>query len=417
MRALPLRGAAARTADLRAALRMRDFRVYQVGNTVSTVGFWMQRVAVGWVTWEMTGSEAWLGLVAFAELFPSILTGLWGGALADRTSGLAIMRMGQAGVLAVSTALWALQAAGWLTPGLILALMVVLGALSGLTLPARLAMASVLVPGPLLPSALAVNAMSFNLSRLVGPAVAGLLLAGMGAGVVFAAAALGYAVFVASLRAIEPPTPPAAAAPREGPSTWAVIAGLGAAPLVLAAIAVQALQGLTLRPAAEFFPAFSEEVFGRGAAGLGLLNAALGLGAILGALLLSRTRGPGASVRHVLWGTVAFALTLAAFAALDLFWPALVVLVVQGAAMASSNIAAMAHVQTATPRERLGRVLSLYALAFRAGPAMGALAFGLGAEALGLRAAALLAAALGIAGTAAVAAFMRRSERGTLADA
>ena len=190
MRLWPLDAAAARFSDLRDVFAIRDFRVYQIGNVASTLGFWMQRVAIGWVAWEMTGSEAFLGLVAFFELFPAILTGLLGGVLADRWPRTRVMLWGQCAVAVVSAVFWIAQASGVLTPGLILALVACLGALAGLILPSRLAMASTLVPTGQLPTALAVNSTAFNLSRFLGPAIAGVLLIWTGAGVIFAAAML-----------------------------------------------------------------------------------------------------------------------------------------------------------------------------------------------------------------------------------
>ena len=399
MRLWPLDAAAARFSDLRDVFAIRDFRVYQIGNVASTLGFWMQRVAIGWVAWEMTGSEAFLGLVAFSELFPAILTGLLGGVLADRWPRTRVMLWGQCAVAVVSAVFWIAQASGLLTPGLILALVACLGALAGLILPSRLAMASTLVPTGQLPTALAVNSTAFNLSRFLGPAIAGVLLIWTGAGVIFATAMLSYLVFASCLRRITPDEMPKGGA---RPGLGAAMRGLWGAGLVLAVMAAQLTQGLMLRPASEVFPAFADEVFDRGALGLGLLNAALGVGAILGAFALSGRQTGRPLYRQVFGGSLVFAASLAAFALVGPFWLALVVLVIQGAAMSSSNIAALAYVQTETPKDRLGRVLSLYALVFRVAPALGALAFGISAESLGLRTAALSAAGLGALVTVAI---------------
>jgi MFS family permease len=392
---MPLDAVSARFGDIRDVFAIRDFRVYQIGNALSTLGFWMQRVAIGWITWQMTGSEAWLGAIAFAELFPSLLTGLAGGVLADRWPRVRVMLWGQAGVAAVSGAFWLLYGTGALTPIGIAVLMVALGALSGLILPARLAMASVLVPGPKLSAALAVNSTSFNLARFVGPALAGVWLAFAGASGIFALAMASYVAFVLCLARIAPAVRP----PRPPVSNMNVFRGLAAATLVVAVMGVQLVQGLALRPASEVFPAFADEVFGLGALGLGLLNAALGIGAMVGALAFGAGSSHRSALRHVFGGSVIFALSLAVFAVAGPFWLALLVLAVQGAAMSSSNIAALTFVQQQTPDDQLGRVLSFYALVFRAAPALGALCFGVSAELLGLRTVTLAAAALGGAAT------------------
>lgn len=167
MRAHPLEAIRARAADFCAVFAIPAFATYQLGNVVMTTGFWMQRIAVGWVTWQLTESEAWLGIVASAELFPSILTAMWGGAMADRHPAPRIMYWGQIASALVALGLALAYFAGALTPWVIVALMVALGAVSGMVLPARLAMARYLAPPELLPSALAVNSTGFNLSRFV----------------------------------------------------------------------------------------------------------------------------------------------------------------------------------------------------------------------------------------------------------
>ena len=403
MRGLSLGSARARMHDLRSAFALRDFAIYQTGNIISTIGFWMQRVAIGWVTWQMTGSATWLGIVAFAELFPSILTGLAGGVLADRKSSVMVMLVGQMAVGMVSVGLAVCHLAGVLSPWLIVAFMVIIGALSGLILPARLAMASHLLPPALLPAGLAVNSAGFNLSRFIGPALAAGMLVVTSAGMVFAITAALYFAFALSLAIIRHSPPQSG--PRRPAATVSmrqVVSDLALSPLVLAAILLQLLQGVALRPAAELFPAFAETVFNRGEAGLGLLNAALGIGAVFGAIAFNAGHDGRSALMHVVRGTLVFAATLAAFALTPWFGLALGVLVVQGWMMTSTNIAAMSHVQLHTPRDRLGRVLSLYSLVFRVGPALGAFLFGFGADLTSLAAAGVGFAVLGVLGAGAV---------------
>ncbi|ARE39025.1 transporter, putative [Rhodovulum sp. P5] len=409
MRAPILTSARARAGDLSQVFAIRPFATYQAGNIVMTTGFWMQRIAIGWLTWEITGSEAWLGLIAFAELFPSILTALWGGALADRHPATRVMFWGQVLIAGLSAALTVGAATGWLDRWSLLAAMTLLGAISGTILPARLAMASWLVPRALLPTALAVNSTGFNLSRFVGPALAAGLLVVAHEAVVFGLSALGFAALAVQLYRIRH-------VPRQGPvhqpgppvSTAAVYRAVMATPAVLGVILLQFAQGALIRPTSELFPAFSELAFGMGEAGLGALNAALGLGAIIGALALSKAREPQAALRQILIMSALFALSLPVFVLTGPFALALLVLVVHGLAMSSSNIAALAFVQIQTPPERLGRVLSLYTIVFRVGPALGAFLFGLAAEHTSLRATGLIFGAAGLAATAALAIMILR---------
>lgn len=205
--------------------------------------------------------------------------------MAGRHPAPRIMYWGQIASAVVSVALALLYMTGDLTPWVIVGLMVALGAVSGVLLPARLAMARYLAPPDLLPSALAVNSTGFNLSRFVGPALAaGLLLVGS-AGLVFAVSAAGFLALAVALHRIRdtPPQQAPQTASRDG--TLTILKGLTDTPLILGVLLLQFAQGILIRPASELFPAFAEVAFDKGAIGLGLLNAALGVGAIIGALI------------------------------------------------------------------------------------------------------------------------------------
>jgi MFS family permease len=411
LRAHPLEAIRARAADFRAVFSIPAFATYQLGNVVMTTGFWMQRIAVGWVTWQLTESEAWLGLVASAELFPSILTAIWGGALADRHPAPRIMYWGQIASAAIALALALMFFAGALTPWVLVALMVGLGAVSGLLLPARLAMARYLAPPDLLPSALAVNSTGFNLSRFVGPALAAGLLVLGSAGLVFAVAAAGFLALAVALHQIRDVPPQQAPHPATRDGIWKITRDLRGTPLILGILVLQFAQGILIRPASELFPAYAEVAFDAGAVGLGLLNAALGVGAILGALGFSKSRGTAQALRQIVLTGAVFALSLLAFSVTGLFWLALCILLVHGASMAASNIAALAYVQLEAPQDRLGRILALYTIIFRVGPAAGAFVFGLTAEVTSLVLAGVSFGLLGLAATLVLGAKLLKQSR------
>ncbi|MCI5112821.1 MAG: MFS transporter [Marivita sp.] len=407
MRAHPLEAVRARIADFKAVFAIPAFATYQAGNLIMTTGFWMQRIAVGWVTWELTGSEAWLGTVAFAELFPSLLTALWGGSLADRHAAPRIMYWGQIASAAVSVSLALLYFSGGLTPWAMAGMMAVLGAVSGVLLPARLSMARHLAPPKLLSSALAVNSTGFNLSRFLGPALAAGLLVLGSAGLVFTVSAIGFlALSIALYRIRNVPAQTDRVVSTQPVNMAGVLRDLLHAPLILGVLMLQLAQGLLIRPASELFPAYSEVAFGRGEVGLGLLNAALGIGAILGALLMSKAQDGRAALVQILTTSAVFALSLLVFAVTSVFWLALAVLLLHGATMSSSNIAALAYVQLEAPQDRLGRILSLYTIIFRVGPALGAFLFGITAEATSLMTTGISFALAGLLATGGLALFI-----------
>jgi MFS family permease len=397
VRAIIMQGGAARWSDLKACLSEPDFGNYAAGHFASNIGFWMQRIAVGWLVWTLTGSKAWLGIVAFAELFPSLLSSFIGGELADRFSRSRLFFFGQIGSSLVSLLLFWGHWQGALDVWQITGLMVLLGVIAGINLPARLSMPHELVRNELLPSALAVNTTTFNLSRLLGPALAAPMLVIWGADGVFFFAFLANAVFLVTLGRIAWRR----AAVMVGPRTplRAIVGDLLREKVVFGVIVLQFAQGALIRPASELFPAFADRVFDLGTTALALLNAALGAGAIIGAVALAKPRDDADALRTIMTTSFVLAASLAAFALTQQLWVALLILLVHGAAMSGSNNAAMAYVQLHTPKDRLGRVLGFYGIVFRVAPAIGALAFGLTAEVLGLAATTLAFAVFGAAAT------------------
>jgi predicted MFS family arabinose efflux permease len=368
------------------ALRHRDFAIYTAGSVVSLIGTWMQRVATGWLTWELTGSGAWLGVIAFADLFPAIVVGPLAGAAADRWDRLRVTKTTQSLALCQALALFALMVTGRMTIWLLCALSALGGIIAAFNQPARLALVPSLVPRPDLVSALAINSIVFNLARFIGPAVAGLMIVTTGLEGAFAANALTFAVFLVALsrlsrvsvRAIEGQGSFFAQV-KEGIRYVAGHAGV-AAILILSLVS-----SICTRPVVELLPGFAAEVFKSGADGLALLTSTVGIGAIGGGLWLGgRTRSVGLT-RVVLASSFTMAMATVLFTATDRLFVAIPLLAAAGFCMSSAGIAAQTLVQLAVPGSMRGRVLSLYGLIFRGGPAIGALIMGGAAERLGFR--------------------------------
>ena len=159
----------------------------------------MQRIGVGWLAWELSHSGAVLGLVAFADLFPTIVIGPLGGALADRFDRLRLLRVAQMAIMCQAFLLFALTATGLITVELLVALSLLGGVVVGFNQPARLALAPSLVPRSDLATAVAINSIVFNLARFVGPALAGLVIVWSGVAMVFAVNALSFLAFLFAL--------------------------------------------------------------------------------------------------------------------------------------------------------------------------------------------------------------------------
>ncbi len=391
------------------ALRHPNYGIYTAGNAVSLIGTWMQRVAIGWLTWELTESGAWLGIIAFADLFPSLIVGPIAGAAADRWDRLRVTRVSQAISMLHSLVLFALVAGGLITIELLFALTVFLGVVVSFTQPARLALLPSLVPREDLSAAIAINSIIFNSARFIGPAVAGIIIVTGGIAPTFAVNATTFAIFVFALSKVRVTQPALARRARasflgdllDGIRYTAGHMGIGRLILLLLAVC------LFVRPFMELLPGFAAAVFGAGAGALALLTSTIGAGAVAGGLWLSRRESHLGLTRVVLGSTLALSVSVLAFAATDQLWVAVPALAVAGFAMVAGGVGTQTLIQHAVDESMRGRVLSLYGLTFRSGPAFGALAMGWASELVGLRWPLAIGAALALLAWLAISARRR----------
>lgn len=380
------------------ALRNPNYGLYTAGNAVSLIGTWMQRIAVGWLAWQLTGSGAWLGAIAFADLFPTVLVGPFAGAVADRWDRLRVTKVSQALAMLQAITLFGLTWFDLMTIELLFALTVALGVIAGFNQPARLALIPSLVRREDLSAAVAINSIIFNSARFVGPAVAGLMIVTGGVAAAFAVNALSFVFFLVALARIrlpaEPPAPPRARSSlfRDvGDGIRYTASHQGIAPMMILLIVVC----LCVRPVVELLPGFAAAVFASGAGGLAVLTSTIGAGAVLGGLWLARRTEPGGLTGIALSNTLVLSLALLAFVATDRWWVAIPALGILGACMVVTGVGTQTLLQLSVAAEMRGRVLSLYGVIFRGGPALGALAVGVASERFGLRIP--LAASAGVA--------------------
>ncbi len=372
-------------------LGQRTYGTYSAGNAVSLIGTWMHRVAVGWLAWELTHSAAWLGVIAFADLFPTVVTAPFAGAAADRWDRLRILRLTAALALALAAALLALSIGGVLGIFPLLAVTLGLGIITGIAQPARLALIASLVHRDDLTTAVAINSIVFNLARFIGPAFAGIAIVGGGVAVVFAVNALSYAAFLLALsrlpREVGKQAPVSARRGGGGGLGADLADGLrytlghrGIAPL-LGLLVVTNICG---RPFVELLPGFAAQVFAAGPEGLALMTSAIGLGAIAGAIWLIGQSAPRRLAGVTVLSTLSLAVGIVLFVEAPRLVLALPVLVVTGAAMVGAGVGAQTLIQLIVAPAMRGRVLALYGLIFRGGPALGAILMGALADHVGL---------------------------------
>ena len=366
------------------ALRHRDYAIFSAGSTLSLIGLWMQRIAIGWVTWKLTGSATWLGIVAFCDLFPVMVISPFAGVLADRIDRLKIARVAQLLNMLQAAVLAALTLTGHLTIESLIACVLFGGIVISFWQPARMALIPAMVPREDLSSAVAINAVIFNAARFIGPALAGVVIVAYGAGWAFAANAVSYVPFQIGLYMMR--SRPGAPRQRKGFGAD-MLEGYryafghpGIGPMLL----IMCVTCLALRPVMELLPAYSAEVFGRGADGLSMMATSTGIGAVIGGIYVGQRNGIGGLSFVAIVSVVLMVASYLGFALTDNFWLALVLLAAAGGGMVVNGAATQTLIQHAVGEDMRGRVLALYGMLFRAFPAMGALAMGSASEAVGL---------------------------------
>jgi predicted MFS family arabinose efflux permease len=369
------------------ALSNRNYRIYSIGNFTSLCGTWLQRIAVGWLAWQLTHSGTWLGLVSFADLFPTVILSPYAGALADRRDRLTVIKSTQLVAMIQAITMAVLTYEGAMTIGWLVALSLMMGIANAINQPARLALIPSLVDRSNLSSAVAINATIFNCARFLGPAIAGFVIAQGSIELAFAVNAASYVVFFVALHRIRlTDTKPAILRERnflqdsiEGYVYVARHPGIGPMMILLTATS------LGSRAFVELLPGFADAVFGRGAQALAWLTAVTGLGAMLGGVLMATRGDPRGLTRLVIGNVLLMSIALLAFTATNSFWFALPCLFVAGFSLVVNGIGAQTLIQTTVDAAMRGRVLSLYGVIFRGGPALGALIMGAASSHVGLQ--------------------------------
>ncbi|MHB9092979.1 MAG: MFS transporter, partial [Chloroflexota bacterium] len=332
----------------------RNYALFMGGSFVSATGSWFLVVAISWMVWDIGRSEFLLGVANFAQMGPMLVLGMFGGVLADRVDRRALILRTQI-VIVISSVLLALaQIVGLSSIPIILGLLLVMGVSQAFTWPAWPPLIADIVGPERLRTAIALNSARFNLTRIIGPSIAGVLLAEAGAFVCLVVAAAGQVALVVTMAMIrtsqqrEVVTESWVSAIRDGLSlSWRVRAVRE--PMLLAAI----MGGIVL-PYVVFLPAFAENVLKIGAQGFGLLLTAVGLGAIAGAAL-SGMRVVAQHVRLAQGGLAVLSglsLSLFAFSTNPLLSGAALFFVGLGSVgyLATAN----ATIQLAVPREVIG---------------------------------------------------------------
>lgn len=376
-----------------AALGHRNFRYFITGQVISLSGTWMQAVALGWLVLELTDSAFAVGLVSALGALPILLFTLYGGAVADRVNRHRILMVLQAGMMLEAVALTVLTWTGHVTLLWIVLLALLHGTFAAFEIPIRQTFLMDLVGKEALMNAIAMNSMAFNVSRVVGPALAGVITAVAGPAVCFATNAASYLAVLFGLLRIRPD--PALIVPRRVPPPLTdALRYLFAPgwPRVLVSLAtIYTIFGISF---IVVLPVYARDALGTGAGGYGALTAAFGVGAASGALLIAAL---GARLRR---GEVALragaflGLALVLVALVRSFPAAFLMVLAGGAAAAVTSIITNTLLQTESPDHLRGRVIGFYAFIVVGLAPIGSFQAGWVAEHLGPRAQAAIGGAV-----------------------
>ena len=359
------------------ALRYRNFQLFFGGQLISLIGTWMQNVAQAWLVYRLTGSSVLLGLVSFSSQIPVFLMAPVGGIVADRFRRRRVVIGTQTAALLLALVLAALTLSGVVRVWHVVVLSALLGVVNAFDIPARQAFFVEMVGREDLINAIALNSSMFNASRIIGPAVAGILVAGIGEGWCFFANGVSYFAVIAGLllMTVDDRKP----VKREASPLADVIEGfrfvIGSPPIhhLLILLGILSATGM---PFAVLMPIFADQILHGGAKGLGILMGASGVGALAGALLLASRENVQGLGRWVAIAAAAFGASLIAFAVSRSFWVSCALLLPVGFAMMVEMGSSNTLIQTMSPDHLRGRVMSVYSMMFMGMAPLGAVVSG-----------------------------------------
>ncbi|OIP65752.1 MAG: MFS transporter [Nitrospirae bacterium CG_4_9_14_3_um_filter_53_35] len=376
--------AASREWSVLQAFRHRNYRLFFAGQLVSLIGTWMQSVAQSWLVYRLTGSAMMLGLVGFASQIPVFLVAPLGGAVSDRHNRRLILIAAQSASMLLAFALAALTLAHRVHVVHVFVLAAALGVVNAFDIPARQAFVVDMVGRDDLLNAIALNSSMFNGARIVGPALAGVLVASIGEGWCFFANAMSYLAVITGLLMMR--ITAQARVPLLGSALASIIEGFrfvwapGPIRALLILLGIISLMGM---PYVVLMPIFAGRIFHGGARELGLLMGASGVGALLGALRLAARQGVKGLGRWVALSAGAFGASLILFSLSRSFWLSAALLIPVGFSMMIEMAASNTLIQTMAPDHLRGRVMAVYSMMFMGMAPLGALLSGALADRIG----------------------------------
>jgi MFS family permease len=368
------------------AFKSRNYRLFFIGQSVSLLGTWMQKTAVSWIVYTITHSKFMLGVTLFATMFPSFLFSFLGGVASDRYSRYRLLLLTQVASMVQALLLTALVFFSQYTVWEILALSVVLGIINAFDVPARQSLVYEMVPLKDLPNALALNSSMANLSRLIGPAIAGIVIEKFGNDVCFGLNSLSFMAVIVSLLLMKLPKH------IPGVQTKNVLGQLRdgmvyirRSPEIAFVLIMLALMSIFVLPFTTLIPVYAKDIFHGTASTFGIIDSVIGLGAFSGAIFLASLRS-GSDLRYVLAvNTFVFGTGLLLFSHAASYPLALVFAAMAAFGMMSQFTLSNTLIQTSVDPAMRGRVISVYAMVLFGLQPLGGLLIGLVSQYIGVK--------------------------------
>ena len=371
------------TAAVR-AFRHRNYRLFFGGQLISVCGTWMQSVAQSWLVYRLTGSAMLLGLVGFASQIPVFLLSPLGGAVADRYDRRRVLVFTQSASMLLAFALAALTLSGCVRVWHLPLLASLLGIVNAIDVPTRQSFVVDMVGKEDIGNAIALNSSMFNSARILGPTIAGILVAAIGEGWCFLINGVSYVAVITGLLLMRLAAP---VCPRVTELGWTRFSGgfayawgtkaMRALLLLLGLISIMGMSYTVL------MPIFADQVLHGGPKALGVLMSAAGVGALTGALQLALRRGVQGLEQRIALSATGFGVCLILFSASRSFWVSAGLLLPAGFCMINQMASSNTFIQTIVPDELRGRVMAVYTMMFIGMAPFGSLLAGALAQRLG----------------------------------
>jgi MFS family permease len=359
------------------ALRHRNYRLFFIGQLISLVGTWMQMVAQSWLVYRLTGSSLLLGTVGFASQFPVFLLAFLGGAVADRFNRHKLVIATQTAAMILAFVLAALTITHIVQVWHIVVLAALLGLVNAVDMPVRQAFIVQLVDKEDLINAIALNSSIFNSARVVGPSVAGILIAVIGEGWCFFANGVSYIAVIAGLLLMklvpEPRKRPAVSGGRNLLEGFSYVRRTRSVRALLLLVALLSMVGM---PYTVLMPIFAGRILHSDSRGMGILMGVTGLGALAGAMTLAVRSGTKGLAKLAGYASAGFGIGLILFSSSRYFWLSALFLIPVGFSLIVQMGAVNTLIQTMVPDELRGRVMALHVMMFMGMAPFGSLSAG-----------------------------------------